>query len=350
MLDDKVNTLIKSEKENNQLNDSVFSLLEAVSTLSERDLTINVPVHQDITGSLADAINLMVDEIIEVLQGVNLTANKVDRSSNIVSKKATEINSSINSQKDLTLQTSQTLKNTSMQLNEIASLAQSCNNIADNTIDATTNATKTVSSTIDSMNEIRDSIQETAKKIKGLGERSQEISSIVDIINTLSERTHVLALNASMQAAAAGEAGRGFAVVAEEVQRLAQSSRDATGQISSLVKNIQFDTSETISNMDETISSVVKGSNFAKDAGKQMENNNKSTQLLVKSVNKIADYSNNQAKIGISLVQEADKMIETSLVTSSGMKQQVVQTKELLANSIKLIKLVRAFKLPENKK
>ncbi|MBL4660881.1 MAG: HAMP domain-containing protein [Alcanivoracaceae bacterium] len=349
MLDDKVQSLVKSEKENEKLNESVYTLLESVATLSDRDLTVNVPVSQDITGSVADAINLMVDEIVEVLLLVNKIADQVNHSSALINEQAISVNESVTTQKELSGATSLNLTNASKQLKAIAETARNCDTIAGKTSMATKATANTVSGTLSSMNDIRESIQETGKRIKGLGERSQEISSIVDIINTLSERTHVLALNASMQAAAAGEAGRGFAVVAEEVQRLAQSSRDATAQIAALVKNIQIDTNDTIATMDKTISTVITGTNMAETAGQQMKTNLLNTEHLVTAVNRIAQESQKQAVVSQTLVERAQDMMTSSDDTSQGMASQIQQTKEMVGFSEHLIQAVRVFKLPQPK-
>ncbi len=347
MLDDKVQSLVNTEKSNESLNESVFTLLESVALLSERDLTVNVPVAQDITGTVADAINMMVDEIVDVLSSVNDIAVKVDSSSTQVNSQAKNVNESAEIQKNLSKETSLNLSNASKQLHTIAKIAVKCDSIAKNTSTATQKAEETVNETLASMEAIRDSIQETGKRIKGLGERSQEISSIVDIINTLSERTHVLALNASMQAAAAGEAGRGFAVVADEVQRLAQSSRDATAQISTLVKNIQLDTNDTIANMDKTISTVIVGENMATSAGEQMVINRTNTQQLVKAVNIIAQQSKKQALESQNLLTKSEEMIVSSNQTTLGMSKQIKQTEGLVKYSKNLLETVKVFKLPE---
>ena len=176
-------------------------------------------------------------------------------------------------------------------MNQVAALAEQSNRSAERATQATDSALETVNGTVKGMESIRETISETEKRIKRLGERSQEITGIVNLINTISERTHVLALNASMQAAVAGEAGRGFAVVAEEVQRLAESSRNATQQIGTLVGNIQLETNETIATVNRTISQVVAGSEQAQRAGEQMRLTQEITGELVAQVRRIAASS-----------------------------------------------------------
>jgi methyl-accepting chemotaxis protein len=214
LLNERVGSLAQKEKENEALNVSIMDLLRSVSKLSRGDLTVKAPVREDITGALADAINAMSDATAKTLGGVNSVSHEVRFASQ--------------------------------------------------------GGRDTVLSTAKGMNEIRGTIQETGKRIKRLGERSQEITGIVKLIDDIAERTSVLALNANMQAAMAGEAGRGFRVVADEVQRLAERSKEATDQISKLVSNIQTETNDTIATMDRAIGEVVKGGELAELAARQV--------------------------------------------------------------------------------
>jgi len=346
LLEDKVTSLVRAEEENEQLNNSVLRLLEAVAQLSERDLTVTVPVSPDVTGPVADAINQMCEETGKVLTRVSRIANQVGASCATVNKKAEIVNQTATAQQSEVERTSVELAKASETLAKIAALARECNDIAERTTRSTQTATETVTGTLESMNEIREAIQETGKRIKRLGERSQEITAVVDIINTIAERTHVLALNAGMQAAAAGEAGRGFAVVADEVQRLAESSREATSQISSLVKNIQVDTNDTIVTMDRTISQVVEGSRMAESAGQQMHESQETTARLVDAVRQIAAGSQQQAQISSDLRGRAASILEQTQATTNELVEQLTQTKNLVQYARMLVQSVRVFKLP----
>jgi methyl-accepting chemotaxis protein len=214
MLDERVATLAKKEKDSEALNNSIIDILRAVAKTAQGDLTIQAPVREDITGALSDAINSMSTSTAKTLAGVNTVSH------------------------------------------EVRSASQEGRN--------------TVLQTARGMSDIRGTIQETGKRIKRLGERSQEITGIVKLIDEISERTSVLALNANMQAAMAGEAGRGFRVVADEVQRLAERSKQATDQIGKLVSTIQTETNDTIATMDRAIGEVVKGGELAEKAASQV--------------------------------------------------------------------------------
>lgn len=346
LLEDKVRTLAQAEQDNEQLNNSVIEVLRAVSQLSQRDLTVRVPVTEDVAGPVADAINQMVQETSEVLREVRRIADQVEAASGKVHEQAETVNDVARMQQDVVERTAAQLDAASTRLGEIAELAQRCNTIAQQTMDTTHTAAGTVTDTLAGMNDIRETIQQTGKRIKRLGERSQEINGIVDIINGIAERTTVLALNASMQAAAAGEAGRGFAVVADEVQRLAESSRSATGQIAALVKNIQVETNDSIANVEQTIGKVVEETRLAETAGQKMAQTEHATSELVGAVQQIAAHSQEQARISSQLRDQARGIQQQTRETGQQLSEQLAQTDNLAAFSRQLLESVRVFKLP----
>lgn len=346
LLDEKVATLARAERENAQLNDSVINLLRAVSQLSRRDLTVRVPVTEDVTGPVADAINQLAAETARVLADVSSVADQVAVASAQVKNKAESVNSVAATQQSEALDTADKLSHASERLNEISKLAQQCNELAQRAAQNTESAVATVTGTLRGMTDIREVIQETGKRIKRLGERSQEISGIVDIINKIAERTTVLALNASMQAAAAGDAGRGFGVVADEVQRLAENTRNAAGQIGALIKSMQIETNDTIGTMESAIGQVVEGSKMAEVAGKQIGDTQGATTALVQSVRMIADSSQEQAQLSVTLRDRARTMINGVRATGEQLSEQLQQTVNLTDFSRRLLESVRVFKLP----
>jgi methyl-accepting chemotaxis protein len=337
----------KAEAENERLNNSVIAILQAVNQLSQRDLTARAPVTQDVIGTVSDSINALTDETSKVLAGVNLIAAQVATASgnvktqgDMVSKTAADERVSVGKMIDSLTESTQTT-------NQMAALAEQSNRSAEQATMATDNALETVNGTVKGMESIRETIAETEKRIKRLGERSQEITGIVNLINTISERTHVLALNASMQAAVAGEAGRGFAVVAEEVQRLAESSRNATQQIGTLVNNIQLETNETISTVNRTIGQVVQGSEQAQKAGEQMRRTQQITGELVAQVKRIAEASELQKLMSVGLLKSVQHIGESSNRTSQQIDAQNVETESLLSSAKRLVASVAVFKLPQ---
>ncbi|HEX7027888.1 MAG TPA: methyl-accepting chemotaxis protein, partial [Gammaproteobacteria bacterium] len=346
LLSDKMATLDQSEKENKILNNSIISLLRAVSLLSQRDLTINLPVTEDVTGPLADAINKLTRDTSTVLANVTAVAEHVEAASEQVDSKANFVkNVAMTQQQDLA-RTAQELAQASIELNNIVAAAKQCNQIAEQAGKSTQTAAETVTNTLQGMNTIRETINEAGKRIKRLGERSQEINTVVDLIKDIAERTHVLALNSSVQAAAAGEAGRGFAVIADEVQRLAENAKRATGEISSLVKNIQIETNDTMTTMERTIGYVVDGSKLAESAGRQMNETQQITSALVAAVKEIAANTERQADISSQLRERAQIINQSTHDTARQLDEQLVQTKSLTDFCKQLISSVKIFKLP----
>ena len=346
LLKDRLMALAQAERENEILNNSIINLLQAVSQLSQRDLTIRIPVTEDITGPVADALNLLTDETAKVLAGVTHISEEVAAASNQVKSQSDVVISVANTERLEVEKTAAELAAAADAMNQIAELAKVCNAAADNAIQTTQTALETVTNTVSGINSTRDTIRETEKRIKRLGERSQEISTVVNIINTIAERTHILALNASMHAASAGEAGRGFAVVADEVQRLAENSREATAQIATLVSNIQTETADTVNAMNAAITQVVDGSRLAEQAGEQMKRTQQSTSELVAAVQQITINSQEQAQVNNALLKRAQQIQASTQQTSQRLQEQTEQTNNLVEYAKGLLSSVHVFKLP----
>ena len=347
MMDERETVQAGIQKENDALNDSVLDLLQAVAQLSRKDLTVKVPVSENVTGALADAINLMAGETAKVMAEVSNISADVTKASMSVQAQAGSMLTAAELDRDEVAKTGNALQTAAQSMRTIANLAQACNTVADSAIKSTQLAFNTVNSAVSGINSTRDVIRETEKRIKRLGERSQEISGVVNLINVIAERTHILALNASMHAASAGEAGRGFAVVADEVQRLAENARQATQQISALVSNIQLETADTVSTMSTAIAQIVEGSRLAEQAGQQMQLTQQTTSELVASVKQIASTSETQAIAGQDLLVRSDHLRQSSEKATAQLHEQASQTNNLMAYAKQLLSTVRVFKLPD---
>ena len=335
-----------AEDENEALNDSVIMILQAVQQLSERDLTVKAPVTEDVIGTVSDSINALASETARVLYGVTGIADQVAQVSTKVKEQAGLVAQTAQEERAGVQMMVESLLDATQTMNRVAALAEQSNQSADQATQMTDNALHTVNDTVKGMESIRETIAETEKRIKRLGERSQEISGIVNLINTISERTHVLALNASMQAAVAGEAGRGFEVVAEEVQRLAESSRNATQQIATLVGNIQLETNETINTVNQTIGQVVHGSEQAQKAGEQMRRTQEVTAQLVAQVYDIAQASEQQKSMSANLLEAVQRIGDTSEQTAVQIEAQNKEADTLQQAAASLLESVHVFKLP----
>ncbi|BBL75271.1 methyl-accepting chemotaxis protein [Methylomagnum ishizawai] len=341
----EINAQIKLENET--LNNSMIELLQAVAGVAQnKDLTVQLPVAEDITGLVADALNLLSGETAKVLVRVNEIAQSVARVSQEVKSQADTIIQVATEEKREVEQAATELTEASTAMRDISLLAQSCNEAAEKAIRNTDKAQEAVLNTVQGITSIRDTIRETEKRIKRLGERSQEIGGAVSLINSIAERTHILALNASMHAASAGEAGRGFAVVANEVQRLAENAREATSKISSLVNNIQVETVDTVTTMNEAISQVVEGTKLAQQAGGEMRGTRDTTADLVLLVQRIAASSTTQAQTAQRLLERAVQIQKSTEHTYRELQDQGRQTERLVDFSGNLVESVGVFTLP----
>ena len=348
LLDDRLAALAKAEHENESLNNSVIELLQAVAQISDRDLTVRAPVTEDIIGTVADSVNQLTSETGRVLKDVTTIAALVEHASGRVKAQADAVSVTATTERESVARMIASIQYSTEAMNQVSALATSSNQVAATAMQSTQSAQTAVDGTVKGMSAIRDTISEVEKRIKRLGERSQEISQIVNLINTISERTHVLSLNASMQAAVAGDAGRGFAVVAEEVQRLAENSRNATQQIANLVQNIQVETNDTINTVNKTIDQVVQGSDLAQRSGVQMRETQETTAKLVGLVQQIAASMQDQVRLTTELRNGADEIGRSTELTADQIAAQNQVTGSLVNAAQRLVESVSVFKLPES--
>lgn len=345
LLDEKETALARQTAENKKLNDSIITLIQSVFRISQRDLTIRVPVAEDITGAVADSINQLTDSIEGVLREVSAVSSEVNETSVEVRAQSGRVMQHAGMEQEEIGETLRGLDSAIQAMQLIAKLAAVSNSASKRAINTADNARGSVSATIDSINKIRQTIHEAEKRIKRLGERSQEIGGIIGLINNISERTHILSLNASMHAASAGEAGRGLMVVVDEVQRLAENSREATAEIESLIGNIQMETADTIHVINTVIEDVVAGTRQAEEAGERMEETRNTTQSLVESVVRIARSATSQAKLAQGLRERAGSINEFSRATNSEMQAQLQLSERLVRAADELQGSISVFRL-----
>ena len=320
LLDERIADLEKIEEQNNVLNDSIISLIQQVGTIANnKDFTVKVPVAGDVTGAVSDSVNLLVSEMSSVLREVVSISSYLGQASQVIVTDAEKVVSDSSDTRQQVEAAVGILDETSKQMQDVSEQSTLVASWADNTINQTQSAYEAVTKSVSNINNIREIISETEKRIKRLGERSQEIKGIVNLINNIAERTHILALNASMHAASAGEAGRGFAVVADEVQRLAENAREATAEISTLVNNIHVETTDTVTIMNKVITQVAEGTQLADEAGGLMTETKVNTAELVNAIKHIAEDATKQAKQAdevrgkMVVVEEATRLIDERL-------------------------------------
>lgn len=347
LVDDRIQVLENQSRENEQLNNSIISLIRALGTIAKRDLTVKVPVSDDITGAVSDAVNLLTSETSKTLHQVRDISAAVNVISMRLQEQSKRVIKVADNERSQVMETSKALEMTARTMNMIAGEAESANDMAKDAMGNTRQAMGSVVETVEGIRTIRESISETEKRIKRLGERSQEITGIVNLISSISERTHILALNASMHAASAGEAGKGFAVVADEVQRLAENAREATEEISTMVNTIRIETADAVNTMNTLITQVAEGSKLAESAGKQMALTEQSTKQLVDTVLNISKSSISQAEFSNKVRDRATIIRKSTEQTGRQLLAQTRHTNELKAFSEELVERVSMFTLPE---
>jgi len=337
----------ETTSELNQRNQvAIMRLLDEMGTLAEGDLTIKATVTEDITGAIADAMNSAVDEMRNLVTTINETAVRV-------SAAAQETQATAMHLADAAEQQAQQITSATSAINQIATSMDTVSkdsaesaDVAQRSVQIASRGAEVVRETIQGMDSIRDQIQETSKRIKRLGESSQEIGSIVELINDIAEQTNILALNAAIQAASAGEAGRGFAVVADEVQRLAERSASATKRIETLVQTIQSDTNEAVSSMEQTTAEVVAGARLAEDAGTALGDIERVSNDLSALIQNISAAARQQSAAATDTSATMNVIQEITSQTSLGASQTAESIGNLaqLANDLRLS--VANFKLP----
>ncbi|MFC7302015.1 methyl-accepting chemotaxis protein [Cognatiluteimonas weifangensis] len=331
---------------NNRNQEAIMRLLDEMGSLAEGDLTVKATVTEDMTGAIADSINFAVEQLRSLVQTITDTSVQVASSAQETQATAMHLAEAAEHQAHEINSASDRINEIAASINQVSKNSAESAEVAQRSVRIATNGAGVVRQTIAGMDSIRDQIQETSKRIKRLGESSQEIGSIVELINDISEQTNILALNAAIQAASAGEAGRGFAVVADEVQRLAERSSNATKRIESLVQTIQADTNEAVSSMEQTTSEVVAGARLAEDAGTALgEIENVSTNLadLIQGISSAAQ----QQTAAASNITEAMNTIQSiTAQTSQGASQTAESIGNLAQLAADLRRSVADFKLP----
>ncbi len=334
---------IQEENERNQI--AILRLLDELGDLAEGDLTVNATVSEDFTGAIADSVNFAIDQLRQLVLVINSTADSVSQSSEQTQLNAVELAEASERQAQEIAGVSAAINEMTISIDQVSNNATESATVAQRSVAIAYNGAEVVQRSIEGMNVIRDQIQETSKRIKRLGESSQEIGDIVGLINDIADQTNVLALNAAIQASMAGEAGRGFAVVADEVQRLAERSANATKQIEGLVKTIQADTNEAVMSMESTTSEVVRGARLAKDAGEALEEVQSVSSTLADLIQNISNAAQQQADSAGHISHTMNIIQDITSQTSSGTMATARSIGELNEMSVALQESVTGFKV-----
>jgi len=311
----------KSEEENSRNQEAILRLMDELGELAEGNLTINASVTEDITGAVADSINYTVEELRSLVRGINNATVQMDQAAGQAGQVSDSLKQAARRQTEEIEETSAAVVNLAQSVQQVSGNAAEGARVAEQSLAAAEKGQQAVANAITSMNGLREQIQETSKRIKRLGESSQEIGEIVELISDITEQTNVLALNAAIQAASAGEAGRGFSVVAEEVQRLAERSADATKQIAAIVKTIQSDTHDTVAAMEVSTQGVVEGAKLSDAAGQTLAEIGDVSKKLAGLIADISAATQDQAESTAKVAETMQDIKAISAQTTTGTQQ-----------------------------
>lgn len=336
----------EAQEENSRHQEAILRLLDDIQGLSEGDLTSHAEVTEDFTGAIADAFNSATDELRQLVATIIETSGQVSSAAQESQATAIHLAEASDHQAQQITAASSAINSMAVSIEEVSKNASESAGVAQQSVDIAHEGAEAVRRTISGMDVIREQIQETSKRIKRLGESSQEIGDIIELINDIADQTNILSLNAAIQAAMAGEAGRGFAVVADEVQRLAERSSSATKQIEALVKTIQADTNEAVISMEHSTANVVQGAKLSEDAGVALNEIEGVSNRLAELIQSISSNASQQADAAVNVSDTMNVIQEITTQTSAGTSETAASIGNLadLANDLR--KSVAGFKIP----
>ena len=333
-------------KQTNKTNQAaILRLMNELQEVADGNLTTQATVSEDITGAIADSVNYTVEELRTLVGRINSTVEQVTDASSEAQETSTRLLSASDEQSREIRSTGDAVLAMARQISEVSVSATESATVARQSLAAAEDGQRAVQNSISGMNEIREQIQETSKRIKRLGESSQEIGEIIELISDITEQTNVLALNAAIQAASAGEAGRGFSVVAEEVQRLAERSGEATKQIGALVRTIQTDTQDAVSAMEKSTQGVVEGAKLSDAAGQSLGNIGRVSRQLAELIEAISGDTSKQAESASGMASNIEHILVVNEQASDGTRRTATSIQQLSALALELKSSVARFKV-----
>ncbi|CAG2140200.1 hypothetical protein LMG31506_02240 [Cupriavidus yeoncheonensis] len=336
---------LEEKRNNDTTQKAILQLMNELQDIADGDLTRQATVTEDITGAIADSVNYTVEELRELVGRVQQTAGEVTLASGQVQATSNQLATTTEEQSRQIRQTGESVVDMADRITQVSRGAAESANVARASLTAAEQGQQAVQNAIAGMNDIREQIQDTSKRIKRLGESSQEIGEIVELISDITEQTNVLALNAAIQAASAGEAGRGFSVVAEEVQRLAERSGEATKQIGALIRTIQTDTQDAVHAMERSTQGVVEGARLSDNAGAALQEIGRVSRQLAELIEQISRSTSHEADLAGGVARHIERILQATEHTTAGTRQTANSVRELTQLTEELRNSVSRFKI-----
>ena len=337
--------MARSETDRSGTQQAILRLMNEMGDLADGDLTVRATVTEDVTGAIADSVNYTIEELAVLVRRINDAAQRVSAATASAQRTSNELLAATERQSEEITEAGDAVLSMARSMSEVSGNATQSAQVARQSLDAAEKGAQAVTNSIRGMNDIREQIQETSKRIKRLGESSQEIGEIVELISDITEQTNVLALNAAIQAASAGEAGRGFTVVAEEVQRLAERSGEATKQIAAIVKTIQTDTQDAVSAMESSTRGVVDGARLSDNAGQALAEISDVSRRLAGLIEQITQQTQQQSSRATQVAQTMKSILRVTEQTTQGTQETAVSIGQLAELAVELKGSVSGFKV-----
>jgi len=334
-----------AEATNKQNQRAILTLMNELSDLADGDLTVRASVTEDITGAIADSVNYTAEELHKLVSRITEASGQMGVATKDAESLSQSLLASTHKQAEEIKGAEMSVQLITQSIAEVDAAATKAAEVGRHTLEATAQGALAVRNTIAGMDAIREHIQDTSKRIKRLGESSQEIGEIVDLISDITEQTNVLALNAAIQAASAGEAGRGFSVVAEEVQRLAERSAEATKQIGALVKTIQSDTHDAVAAMEKSTLGVVEGAKLSEVSGESLKEIETVSNQLAALINSISVSTQVQTEMAGEVASVMQDIMQITEQTTEGTRQTSESAAKVNSMAAGLMGSVAGFKL-----
>jgi len=328
------------------INQGVAALVKASARLADGDLTVHVPVKgKDELCRVGSSFNQMASQFSHLISEVNASSDQVNQTADGLSAAASQVAQGSRLQSEQAAAAANSVEQLNAAFKEIAATSVDIVSAANNARELSNRGNQVVGSVVQGIEKVAKTVSESAASISDLGQRSTQIGQILSVIKDIADQTNLLALNAAIEAARAGEQGRGFAVVADEVRKLAERTTSATAEISTMVGAIQNDTQQAVATMRQSSDDVRDGVALANEAGNALKDINHSVEQVVGMIGHIADSTRTQSEASESLTATVEEIARMAEENRHAIEQAVSASREMTNRSKGLQGIISRFQL-----